>query len=146
MVVGLRAWSPHPSAVLTVTVPDATKSGGRLRSLKGDLCHLQRQTVGVESAEYAYATRAGTPWRAARSGSSREDLVRIRRRGLIEFEMDRDPEATNQTVARACGTSPSTVADVREVTSADPSGVDLTRRAEQPTQSPQRDPGDRARR
>lgn len=45
--------------------------------------------------------------------SSREDLVRIRRNALIEFELDRTPEAANRTIARACHTSPVVVAKVR---------------------------------
>jgi hypothetical protein len=55
---------------------------------------------------------------AAPPESSREDLVRIRRTGLIEFELRRDPESPDRTVARACGTSPSAVAAVRETLAA----------------------------
>lgn len=51
---------------------------------------------------------------AAPAGSSREDLIRIRRRGLIEFEIRRAPEAPNRTIARACRTSTGAVAAVRE--------------------------------
>jgi hypothetical protein len=51
---------------------------------------------------------------SAPAGSSTEDLLRIRRRGLIEFEIGRVPEASDQTIARACGTSASAVADVRQ--------------------------------
>lgn len=46
-------------------------------------------------------------------GSSREDLVRIRREALVEFEIGRDPEAPNRTIARACHTSPLAVAAIR---------------------------------
>jgi hypothetical protein len=46
--------------------------------------------------------------------SSREDLVRIRRRALIEFEIRRLPEAPNRTIAQACHTSTGAVATVRE--------------------------------
>jgi hypothetical protein len=49
--------------------------------------------------------------------SSREDLVRIRRNGLIEFELRRDPESPDRTVARACSTSPSAVAAIRQALS-----------------------------
>jgi hypothetical protein len=45
---------------------------------------------------------------------SREDLVRIRRTALIEFEIRRAPEAPNGTIARACRTSSSAVAVVRD--------------------------------
>jgi hypothetical protein len=49
--------------------------------------------------------------------SSREELVRIRRNGLIEFELRRDPESPDRTVARACSTSPSAVAAIRQTLS-----------------------------
>ncbi len=51
---------------------------------------------------------------SAPAGSSRDDLARIRRRGLIEFEIQRAPEAPNQAIARACRTSAGAVAAVRE--------------------------------
>jgi hypothetical protein len=46
--------------------------------------------------------------------SSREDRVRVRRTALIEFEIDRAPEAPNRTIALACRTSPAAVAAVRD--------------------------------
>jgi hypothetical protein len=46
--------------------------------------------------------------------SSREELVRIRRGALIEFEIRRSPEAPNRAIAQACRTSPGAVAAVRE--------------------------------
>jgi hypothetical protein len=51
---------------------------------------------------------------SAPAGSSRDDLVRIRRRGLIEFEISRSPEAPNRKIAQACRTSAGAVAAVRE--------------------------------
>lgn len=45
--------------------------------------------------------------------SSREECVRIRRTGLIEFEMLRSPDQRDARIASACHTSPSTVAAVR---------------------------------
>jgi hypothetical protein len=50
---------------------------------------------------------------SAPAGTSRDELVRIRRTGLIEFETQRDPEAPNRTIARACRTSTGAVAAVR---------------------------------
>jgi hypothetical protein len=44
----------------------------------------------------------------------RADLVRLRRTALIEFEIDRCPEAPNGAIAQACRTSTGTVAAVRE--------------------------------
>jgi hypothetical protein len=50
---------------------------------------------------------------SAPTDCSREELARIRRRGLIEFEISRFPEAPNRTIARACRTSTGAVAAVR---------------------------------
>ena len=50
---------------------------------------------------------------AAPSDSSREDLVRLRRSALIEFEIRRAPEAPNQKIAKACRTSTGAVTAVR---------------------------------
>jgi hypothetical protein len=55
--------------------------------------------------------------------SSREELVRIRRNGLIEFELRRDPESPDRTVARACSTSPSAVAAIRQTLATAPAGA-----------------------
>lgn len=50
---------------------------------------------------------------SAPAASSREDRVRLRRTGLIEFEIGRAPEASNRTIALACRTSSAAVAAVR---------------------------------
>jgi hypothetical protein len=50
---------------------------------------------------------------AAPADSSRDDLARIRREALIEFELRRCPDAPNQMIARACRTSPAAVAAIR---------------------------------
>lgn len=44
---------------------------------------------------------------------SREDLVRLRRNALIEFEIGRAPEAPNRAIARVCHTSTAAVASIR---------------------------------
>ena len=44
----------------------------------------------------------------------REDRVKLRRTALIEFEIERAPEAPNATIARACRTSSAAVAAVRD--------------------------------
>jgi len=49
----------------------------------------------------------------APEATSREDRVRLRRTALIEFEIDRAPEAPNRTIALACRTSAAAVAAVR---------------------------------
>lgn len=50
---------------------------------------------------------------SAPATSSREDRVRLRRTALIEFEIERAPEAPNRTIALACRTSSAAVAAVR---------------------------------
>lgn len=45
--------------------------------------------------------------------TSRQDRVRLRRTALIEFEIDRAPEAPDRTIALACHTSSGAVAAVR---------------------------------
>ncbi len=51
---------------------------------------------------------------SAPAASSRDDLVRLRRTALIEFEIGRVPEAPNRTIALACRTSSAAVAIVRD--------------------------------
>jgi hypothetical protein len=85
-------------------LPDTwTKAGG--------VCHCLScsRALAGEAAE-----------EAAPSDSSREELTRIRRKGLIEFEIQRDPESPDRTVARACSTSPAAVAAIRQAASASP--------------------------
>lgn len=66
---------------------------------------------------------------SAPDASSREDRVKIRRTALIEFEIDRAPEAPNRTIATACRTSPAAVAAVRsKLEQAVASGSDLDAR------------------
>jgi hypothetical protein len=50
---------------------------------------------------------------AAPEATSRADRVRLRRTALIEFEIDRAPEAPNGTIALACSTSSAAVSAVR---------------------------------
>ncbi len=50
---------------------------------------------------------------SAPASCTREDRVRLRRTALIEFEIDRVPEAANRTIASACRTSSAAVAAVR---------------------------------
>lgn len=54
-----------------------------------------------------------TAMESAPAASSREELVRLRRTALIEFEIERAPEAPNRTIALACRTSNAAVAAVR---------------------------------
>jgi len=60
-------------------------------------------------------TRAGeAAMELAPDASSRQERVRFRRTALIEFEIDRTPEASNRVVALACRTSGAAVAVVRD--------------------------------
>jgi hypothetical protein len=60
---------------------------------------------------------------SASGDSTREELAQIRRRGLIEFEIRRFPEAPNRTIARACRTSTGAVAAVRDASAGPPPGA-----------------------
>jgi hypothetical protein len=51
---------------------------------------------------------------AAPKTTSREDMARLRRNALIEFEIGRAPAAPNRTVALACRTSSAAVAAIRD--------------------------------
>lgn len=51
---------------------------------------------------------------SAPDATSREDRVRLRRRALIAFEIDRSPMAPDRAIANACRTSSRTVAAVRD--------------------------------
>ena len=51
---------------------------------------------------------------SAPAETSREDRVKLRRTALIEFEIERAPEAPNRTIALACRTSSAAVAAVRD--------------------------------
>jgi uncharacterized Zn finger protein (UPF0148 family) len=67
---------------------------------------------------------------SAPAASSREELVRLRRTALIEFEIGRVPEAPNATIARACRTSNAAVAAVRnELERSAGTGPDLDARS-----------------
>jgi hypothetical protein len=51
--------------------------------------------------------------------SSREELMRVRRDAVIEFEIGRTPLAPNRVIAQACRTSLMTVATVRRTLDGD---------------------------
>ena len=60
---------------------------------------------------------------SAPSASSREELMRVRRDAVIEFEIDRTPLAPNRVIAHACRTSLMTVATVRRTRDGDPAAA-----------------------
>jgi hypothetical protein len=51
---------------------------------------------------------------AAPSDSGRDARVKLRRAGVIEFEVRRSPDRTDGSIAKACRTSASTVAAARQ--------------------------------
>jgi hypothetical protein len=74
------------------------------------------------------AAAGDTAVESAPADCPREDLVRLRRTALIEFEIDRCPEAANGTIAQACRTSTGTVAAVREASLAPADHAETRRR------------------
>ena len=60
---------------------------------------------------------------SAPADCSREDRIRIRRRGLIEFEINRSPDAADRTIAQACHTSAGAVAAIREAVVEAPTSI-----------------------
>jgi hypothetical protein len=105
-------------------------SVGRIDGESSDLPETWSHILGLTyclSCSRARAAEAAAE--AAPESISREDMVRVRRRGLIAFEIGRSPAAPDRTIANACRTSSKTVAAVRGELTPDPAGQD---RAEQP--------------
>jgi hypothetical protein len=71
-----------------------------------------------EESNYCLSCRralAGeTAVESASPGSPPDELARLRRAGVIQFEIGRQPEATDRTIAQACRTSRSVVCRVRD--------------------------------
>jgi hypothetical protein len=86
--------------------------------MDGELTELPDSWSRADGGAYCLAcsrARAGeAAIDSAPASSSREERVRFRRTALIEFEIDRAPEAPNRTVALACRTSSAAVAAVRD--------------------------------
>ncbi len=86
--------------------------------MDGELADLPETWVEADGLAYCLScSRARAGEAAADSApeaTSREDLVRLRRTALIEFEIGRAPEAPNRTIANSCRTSSATVAAVRD--------------------------------
>jgi hypothetical protein len=72
-------------------------------TVEGDFCLTCRRYRAGEAA-----------LNAAPSNSDRDTRVKLRRTGLIEFEMRRAPERSDGSIAKACRTSASTVAAARQ--------------------------------
>lgn len=72
-------------------------------SVEGDFCLTCRRYRAAEAA-----------LDEAPNDSDRDTRVRLRRTGLIEFEVRRAPERSDGSIAKACRTSASTVAATRQ--------------------------------
>jgi hypothetical protein len=85
--------------------------------IDGDLCPRPESWTESEDGIFCLAcSRANATDAALESvakGCPPEDRVRIRRTALIEFELRRQPEASDNSIARACRTSTVTVTKVR---------------------------------
>jgi hypothetical protein len=73
-----------------------------------------RSDAGVLCLTCSRAQAGEAAMEAAPDTLPREDRVRLRRTALIEFEIERAPEAPNRTIALACRTSTAAVAAVRD--------------------------------
>jgi hypothetical protein len=71
-------------------------------SAEGDFCLTCRRQRAAEAA-----------LEAAPSGCDRDTRAKLRRAGLIEFEVRRTPERTDGTIAKACRSSAVAVAAAR---------------------------------
>lgn len=89
-------------------------SAGRIDGMPTHLPDSWTQSQGSTfclACSRALAGEAATD--SAPPSSSREELVRIRRNALIEFELERAPSAPNRVIAHACHTSAIAVASIR---------------------------------
>jgi hypothetical protein len=73
------------------------------RSAEGDFCLTCRRERAAEAA-----------LDAAPSDSDRDARAKLRRAGLIEFEVRRMPDRTDGSIAKACRTSVGAVAAARD--------------------------------
>jgi hypothetical protein len=81
-----------------VPVPDTWD-----RCVEGDFCLSCRRERAAEAAEAAVAEDGNAQTRA-----------QVRRGGLIEFEVRRTPDLSDNIIARACRTTPGAVAAARK--------------------------------
>jgi hypothetical protein len=79
----------------------------------GDLCLGCRRDRAAEAA-----------LESAPSGSSRDTRAKLRRAGLIEFEVRRAPDRTDGSIAKACrATAPAVAAARRRISGRDPAAT-----------------------
>jgi hypothetical protein len=93
-------------------------------SAEGDFCLTCRRDRAAEAA-----------LDAAPSDSDRDARAKLRRAGLIEFEVRRTPDRTDGSIARACRTSAAAVAAARrrlQLRKGPPAGSDRDRAAVHP--------------
>ena len=90
-------------------------------SAEGDFCLACRRERAIEAAV-----------ETAPSGSDRDARAKLRRSGLIEFEVRRTPNRTDGSIAKACRTSAAAVAAARrrlQLRDGPPAGSDRDRTA-----------------
>jgi hypothetical protein len=83
---------------------------GGASSLPSTWSHIDGEALCLTCSR---AQAGETAMDSAPAETSREDRVKLRRTALIEFEIERAPEAPNRTIALACRTSSAAVAAVR---------------------------------
>jgi hypothetical protein len=89
-------------------------SVGRIDGVESELPESWSRSGGkIHCLACSRALAGEAAMESAPAESTREDRVRLRRTALIEFELDRAPEAPNRTIALACRTSGAAVAAVR---------------------------------
>lgn len=90
-------------------------SAGRIDGTRADMPSCWTSS---ESGTFCLSCRRALAGEAAiesaPADTSREDLARVRRRALVEFEIRRSPDAPNRTIAQACRTSAMAVAAIRK--------------------------------
>ncbi|HEY2055928.1 MAG TPA: hypothetical protein VGH14_18495 [Solirubrobacterales bacterium] len=103
-----------PASAIRWTCARCDVSVGQLDGRPTDLPATWSRSGGSTyclACSRALAGEAATD--SAPEAASREELARVRRDAVIEFEIGRLPSAPNRTIAQACRTSPITVAHVR---------------------------------
>jgi len=105
--------------------------GVRASRIDGGRTPLPEAWISCAEGEFCLGCRrqraAEAALQAAPSECSREARAKLRRAGLIEFEVSRSPERTDGSIAKACRSSASAVAAARrrlQLDEAPPPGSD----------------------
>src|SRR5664279_2748916 len=86
--------------------------------IDGSLVALPETWVSIKDGDFCLGCRrqraAEEALEAAPGDSDRDTRAKLRRAGLIEFEVSRAPERADNSIAKACRSSVSAVAAARE--------------------------------